>query len=244
MPGGLARHADHVHVVLDGVAGGLGRRLEQRADVDVEAEVGEGGGDHLGAAVVAVLAHLHHEHAGPAALGVGEGLDVGLDGREALVALVGRAVHARDATDLGPVAAEHVLHGVGDLADGGPGPGRLDGQGQQVAVAAGALGERGQRRLCRPRRRGWPAPRSSLAIWSSRTLVLSMSSTSTSSAFSATYLLTPTTTSSPRSTRGLAAGRRLLDAQLGHARLDGLGHAAELLDLLDERPGLGRPGRR
>ena len=69
VPGGLARHADHVHVVLDGVAGDLGRRLEERSDVDVEAEVGEGGGDDLGAAVVAVLAHLHDEHAGPAALG-------------------------------------------------------------------------------------------------------------------------------------------------------------------------------
>ena len=66
--GGLAGHADDVDVVLDGVAGRLGRRLEQRADVDVEAEVGEGGGDDLGAPVVAVLAHLDHEHAGPAAL--------------------------------------------------------------------------------------------------------------------------------------------------------------------------------
>ena len=75
---GLARHADDVHVVVDRVAGGLGRRLEQRADVDVEAEVGEGGGDDLGPAVVAVLAHLHDQHAGPAALGLGERLDVGL----------------------------------------------------------------------------------------------------------------------------------------------------------------------
>jgi hypothetical protein len=37
-------------------------------DVDVEADVGEGGGDHLGAAVVAVLAHLGDQHARPAAL--------------------------------------------------------------------------------------------------------------------------------------------------------------------------------
>ena len=37
---------------------------------------------------------------------------------------------------------------------------------------------------------------------------------------------------------GLAAGRALLDAQLGHAGGDGLGHAAQLLDLLDEGPGL------
>jgi hypothetical protein len=33
---------------------------------------------------------------------------------------------------------------------------------------------------------------------------------------------------------GLAAGGGLLDAELGHAGLDGLGHAAELLDLLDD----------
>ncbi len=48
------------------------RRLEQRAHVDVEAEVGEGGGDHLLAAVVPVLAHLGHQDAGPAPLGGGE----------------------------------------------------------------------------------------------------------------------------------------------------------------------------
>src|SRR6185503_10470383 len=57
---------DHVHVVFDGGACRLLRRLEQRADVDVEAEIGEGGGDHLGAAVVAVLAHLDHHQARPA----------------------------------------------------------------------------------------------------------------------------------------------------------------------------------
>jgi hypothetical protein len=40
------------------VAGRFLRRLEERADVDVEAEIGGHGGDHLGAAVVAVLAEL------------------------------------------------------------------------------------------------------------------------------------------------------------------------------------------
>jgi hypothetical protein len=42
------------------------------------------------------------------------------------------------------VAAEHLLHRVGDLADGGPGAGRLDAQREQVAVAA--LGPCAQRR--------------------------------------------------------------------------------------------------
>ena len=68
----LRRDADHVHVVLDRLARDLLGRLEERADVDVEAEVGERGGDHLGAAVVAVLADLGDQHARPAAVLGGE----------------------------------------------------------------------------------------------------------------------------------------------------------------------------
>ena len=62
-------------VVVDRLLGGFGRGLEQGADVDVEAEIGEGGGDHLLAAVVAVLAHLGDQDARAAALRLGEGLD-------------------------------------------------------------------------------------------------------------------------------------------------------------------------
>ena len=98
MARGLAGHADDVHVVLDRVAGRFLGRLEQRADVDVEAEVGERGGDHLGAAVVAVLAHLHDEHARPAALGSRRTRRPRARTRcEVLVALVRAAVHAGDA---------------------------------------------------------------------------------------------------------------------------------------------------
>ncbi len=74
--GRLARHAHHVDVVLDRLARGLLGRLEERTDVHVEAEVGEGGGDHLHAAVVAVLAELHDQHARAAPLLLGEGCDV------------------------------------------------------------------------------------------------------------------------------------------------------------------------
>ena len=38
--------------------------------------------------------------------------------------------------------------------------------------------------------------------------------------------------------RRLAARRRFLDAELGHARLDGFGHATERLDFLHELPRL------
>src|SRR3546814_7366249 len=83
--------SDLVDVVFARLAGGFLRGLEQRADVDVEADVGEGGGDHLGAAIVAVLAQLHHQHARAAALLALESLDLALDAAEALVAFVGGA---------------------------------------------------------------------------------------------------------------------------------------------------------
>ena len=68
-PAASERDADDVDVVVDRLLGRLAGRLEQGADVDVEAEVGEGGGDHLLAAVVAVLAHLGDQDARPPALG-------------------------------------------------------------------------------------------------------------------------------------------------------------------------------
>ncbi len=70
--GGERRDADRVDVVLDRLARALLGGLEQRADVDVEAEVGEGAGDDLGAAVVAVLAELGDHHARAAPFVVGE----------------------------------------------------------------------------------------------------------------------------------------------------------------------------
>ena len=57
-------------------------RGEQRAHVDVEAHVGEGGDDHLLAAVVAVLAHLGDQDARAPALG--------------LLELLGRGEHLLD----------------------------------------------------------------------------------------------------------------------------------------------------
>src|SRR5262249_5880794 len=60
--------ADDVIVVIDGLAGRLLRRLEQRADIDVETQVGERRGDDLLAAVVAVLAELGDQNAGPTPL--------------------------------------------------------------------------------------------------------------------------------------------------------------------------------
>src|SRR3546814_6968845 len=83
--GRLAGDADDVDVVFDRLAGGFLRGLEKRADVDVAADVGEGGGAHLGAAIVAVLAQLPPQHARAAALLAPESLDPPLLAADTLV---------------------------------------------------------------------------------------------------------------------------------------------------------------
>src|SRR6266511_5247714 len=231
--GGLARDADDVHVVLDRVAGRLLRRLEQRADVDVEADVGERGRDHLGAAVVAVLAHLHDEHAGPAALDLGELADLSPDPLVALVAFVRGPVHAADATDRRPVPGEHLLQGVGDLADRRPGAHRVDRELEQVGVTGRTGGELLQRRLDASvvpglahlaqtgdllLADGGVVDGADLDVVVALGLVLVDADD---------HLFAPVDA-------GLAAGGRFFDAQLRHPRLDRFGHATELLDLVDE----------
>ena len=54
--GGQRADAHRMHVVFDRLSSAFVGRLEQWAHVDVVAQVGEGRGHHLGAAVVAVLA--------------------------------------------------------------------------------------------------------------------------------------------------------------------------------------------
>src|SRR5438874_863925 len=105
--GGLARYADDMDVVLDGLAGGLFRGLEQRADIDVETDIGKRGGDDLGAAVVAVLAQFGDEHARPPPLLAGKTLDFALDAAEHLVVLVLPAVNPAHGADLSAMAGKH-----------------------------------------------------------------------------------------------------------------------------------------
>ena len=131
-------------------------RLEQGADVDVEAEVGEGGGDDLGAAVVPVLADLGDQHARPAAVLGGEALDVGAQRRPLGVVAELAAVDAGDGADLRVVAAPHLLERIGDLADGGARPRRRDGQLEQVALSRSPPRASAPRASRAPRRRrGW-----------------------------------------------------------------------------------------
>ena len=85
-----------------------GGYLKQGSDVDVVAQIGEAGGDHLGAAVVAVLAHLGDQDARPSALHRHKLVNLSADHVELL--LVGELglVRARDHRVVGHVATEHL----------------------------------------------------------------------------------------------------------------------------------------
>ena len=62
-------------VVIGRLPGNFLGRREQRADVHIETDIGEGRRDHLLPAVVAVLTHLGDKDARPTAIGLGELLD-------------------------------------------------------------------------------------------------------------------------------------------------------------------------
>ncbi|MPL82808.1 hypothetical protein SDC9_28757 [bioreactor metagenome] len=237
MARGLRRDADDMHVVVDRVLRRLFRGLEQRPDVDVEADVGKGRGDHLGAAVMPVLTHLHHQHARTAAFLLGEFLDVLLDLLEARVPLVGRAIDAGERLHLGPMPAEHLFHRHRDLSHRGARPRRIHRGFQKVAAFLRTPGDLGQRRLAGrlvPRRAHLRQPRDLrladldvVDVENVDRLFLGE-----------TILVHADDHLFAAVDHRLAPRRGFLDLQLRHARGHGLGHTAHRLDFLDQLPGL------
>ena len=161
---GQARNAEHMDIVFDGHAGGFARRLEERPDVHVEAQVGERGGDDFGAAVVAVLSHLGHQDARPPAFGTGEFFGQRTRLLEFGIALAFRRVDARDGAAHSLVAPEDLFQRGRDLAQCGARAGCLYGQFQQVAFA-GSRQRRSELPAPHPppSRRVWRAPRPAAA---------------------------------------------------------------------------------
>ena len=115
--GGKGGHTDDVNVVVGRLTRHLLRRLEQRADVDVEPDVRERRCDDLLPSVVAVLAHLAYEHTWAAPLVLGELFDqLGRPG-EVLGFACFVAVHTTDCPDLCLMAPVDLLERLGDLGE-------------------------------------------------------------------------------------------------------------------------------
>ena len=138
------------------------------------------------------------------------------------------------------MAAPHLLQRRRNFADRGLGARGVDRERQQVAVAAvGGAGERVERRL--------QLRRIALALEAGELVELQLPHRGIVDLehVDRRFVLRPVLVDADhRLLAGIDArlglGRGLLDAQLRNAGLDRLGHAAELLDLLDVAPGLAR----
>ena len=228
VPGGERGHPDDVHVGLDRLARHLAGRLEQRADVDVEAEVGERRGDHLLAAVVAVLAHLGDQDARPAALGLGELVDrlAGLRSTAGLGARLLRGTRRRWYGS-GPACRPNTFSSASEIS-----PTVAFARAASIASASRLPSCRARRpRRWRPRRRSAPsarrrrrarrAPRAAGAAWraaAARTAALSTSSTSICSSAADAVLVDADHRLAAGVDARLGARGGLLDPQLRDAR--------------------------
>src|SRR5262245_33253020 len=86
--GGERAHTYRMHVVLDRLTRAFIRRLEERPDVHVEAEIRERTRHDLRAPIVTILSELRDQHARTTALGLSERRDVGLQLLPAFSALI------------------------------------------------------------------------------------------------------------------------------------------------------------
>ena len=232
----LAGNAHNMHVIVDGVLCGLFRGLKQRAHIHIKPDIGKGRCNHLCPAVVAILAHFHNQHARAAALVFGELLDRALNGGKAFVALVSGTINARQGFHLGAVAAKLFFHSHADFPHRGACACGINRCFQQVATLGRAAGDLGQGRLAgRLVAAGahFFQPRN-LAF--AHFLVVDFQNVDRVFFVFAIFVHAHDHLVAAVDHR-LAGGGRFLDAQLGHAAGNRLGHAAHFLDLLHQGPG-------
>mmetsp|Transcript_63206 Transcript_63206/g.131481 ORF Transcript_63206/g.131481 Transcript_63206/m.131481 type:complete len:421 (+) Transcript_63206:135-1397(+) len=231
---GQRRHAHAVYVRLHRLLGDLRGSLEEGADVDVEAEVSKAASNNLLSAIVSVLSHLGDKDTGAASSLLGKFLDsrARLENLVLLSELRGvRPAHNRRAA---LVASEDVSEGLRDLAQGAAHARALHSRLEQVAVRLASSRQSGERlgnlvlvTVC--------AHLGELAhLRCSHCLVVDDARLHVLGRLKLELVHANNNINARVEARLLARGT-LLDPHLGHARLHGLGHATQCLNLLDHR---------
>ena len=187
---------------------------------------------------MAVLAHLGDQHPGLSAVGGRKGThhSLGLQGCWRLPGLA--EIDPLDRVGLGLVPVEDLFQGIADLAHRGLGPGGLHGKRQEVAGPGGTGGEGPKGAFHRSG--------VTLSLQAGQLLQLTMADGGIVDlehrnliGVSGAVAVDPHHRLAPGIDARLGAGAGLFDAALGQAVFDGLGHAAQGLDLGDVRPGAG-----
>ena len=132
------------------------------------------------------------------------------------------------------MAGEHRLERVGDLADRGARPARVDRQREQVAVAApGRLGQCREGIAALLRIADLLDPIKPRDLGPTYRIVVDIENVDMIRLLRLVFV-DPDNDLFPAIDRRLTARRGFLDAQFRHAALDRSGHAAQCLDLLDQ----------
>lgn len=235
--GSKAAYADDVDIVFDGLTGAFLGGLEEGSDIDIKAEIGKSGGDHLLAAIMAVLSHLGDQDTRSSSFGLGEAIGElagGFDGGRLVADLA--AVDARDGLDWGLVAAKDFFEGIADLADRCVCADGFDGQSKEVSAAIlGATSE--------GLKGGLEAEGIALCAQLVQAFdlgltdggVIDLKDIEVGFFVERKAIDTDDALASAVDT-GLGFGGGFFDAHLGDSRGDGFGHATERLDLLDVFP--------
>ena len=150
------------------------------------------------------------------------------------IVLVLAAIDAADRAYLGPVPRKHFFECVGDLADSRPRPCRFNCQCQEIAVAAlRGLGQRGERRFDSALIAQTANALEPLDLLVPHCRVVDIEQFDFGR-LAGTVFVDPDDRLFAAVDARLAPRRGLFYAQFRHARLDGLGHAAQCLDLGDQ----------
>ena len=99
-------------VVLHSLTGHLLGGGKHGGQVDIKANIGEGGRYHLGTPVVPILPHLRHQHPGATTVLIDKVFDVRGYGPPTGIVFIGRPVDARHRLCLGNKAAVDRLQSV------------------------------------------------------------------------------------------------------------------------------------
>ena len=136
-----------MYIVFYRQTGNFLRSGEHRTEVDIEAEIGVGAGDHFSAAIVAILTHLGDQNARSAAIFREELFGLRNDGVELIGGFVGLVIalrnHAGDALAGNQIAVKSAFQRVGDLTKRGANAGGVNGGGQQVFIMLCGVGQHG-----------------------------------------------------------------------------------------------------
>ena len=87
MPGRLTGYANHMDIAFDRLPGRFLGGLEQGADIHIEADIGERGGDDFGTTIMPVLAHFNHQHTRPPTFVFSKLRDILLDAGKPVVGI-------------------------------------------------------------------------------------------------------------------------------------------------------------